>query len=152
VKTVPIKANILALAWLSGIWQADHSQGWTEEFWSTPKDNVLLGTARFHDQTGLLHTDLTWIVEEDQKIHSHFRRYDNKFRPYPHLIEPIRFDLVELKENYAVFYCTEPDTDAWMIYERNSSTLIGTFIFGSNLEVMTSYSLSLSPTASPAPV
>ncbi|MFM9874234.1 MAG: DUF6265 family protein [Fimbriimonadaceae bacterium] len=144
MKTVPIKANIASLTWLSGVWQSKQNVNWIEEFWSIPKDNVILGTARLHDSTGLIHTDLTWIIEENQYIYSKFRRYDSKFRAYTHLFEPIRFDLVELRENYAVFHCPEPGNNAWMVYERTEAILIGKFLFGDELEVLHTHSLVLS--------
>jgi hypothetical protein len=143
VKTVPIHAEIASLAWMSGLWQSEQDTTWTEEFWSIPKDMVMLGTARLHNQTGLVHTDLTWFIEDERKVHSQFRRFDKKFRPFSHLIEPIRFDLVEIRDNYAVFYCSEPDSNAWMVYERKGSSLHGTFYFGDDLNVMYAYRLVL---------
>ncbi len=43
----PPPASVSSLAWMSGQWQEQNVRGrWTEENWSTPQDDVMLGYSR----------------------------------------------------------------------------------------------------------
>lgn len=38
--------NVSDLAWLSGAWVSETKEGWTEELWTSPRGDVMLGTNR----------------------------------------------------------------------------------------------------------
>lgn len=143
--TKSVNACVHDLRWMVGHWQGHYAEGWGEETWNDIHDNIIIGTSRCHNETGLKHTDLTWIIQDKGTVQTVFRRFDSNFRPLEHLAEPICFDLVECHLNHALFYNAGADGDAWMLYQREGDTLIGKFFFGDPKELMHSYEFTLAP-------
>lgn len=114
----PDKAQVSALAWMSGSWISQDEDRWTEESWTAPRGGMMLGAS----SSGRGETVRDWehmrIASDEAGVIS--------FWGSPKGAPPVAFRLVSLKGAEAVFENPEHDYPTRISYRREGKMLIAT--------------------------
>lgn len=102
------------LGWMSGHWvQAGPGEAWTEEYWTEPRDDIMLGT-------GLSGKGLRVTSFEFMRIQG------ADFWGSPQGETPVAFRIVEMERNFVVFENPKHDYPTRISYRRDGKMLIAT--------------------------
>ena len=122
----PKSSPMLADAeWLAGQWRnGPDTKGDWEEYWSTPRDGVMIGAFRLKQNTGQLYEFLL-IEEEKDGVWMRLRHYRGKMQEMEK--EPLRLKLISSADKKLVFENPDHDKPKRVTYQFEApSTMLAT--------------------------
>lgn len=118
----PLKANLDSLAFMAGTWEGTRGTTWIEEVWTAPRDGLMHGSFRLHENGKLVRSESERLTQEGDNVFLHVRHFDTDFKPFPGESGSATFVLVSVGENSASFYQKDDRGGFWLSYERNGDT------------------------------
>ena len=106
--------DLQRLSWLSGSWSSEDEAPFTEEHWTAPSTNLVLGINRVTSQGFTKHHEQLRIEKRPEGIY---------FVASPSGQETTAFRLIEQGENYAVFENAAHDYPKRITYRRMGDSL-----------------------------
>jgi len=94
------KATINDIAWLVGHWKGTALGGVTEELWSPPQANTMMGSYRLiKDDTVTVFYEIVTIVEESQSLAIRLKHFNKDLTGWEEKDEVREFKLVKKEKN-----------------------------------------------------
>ncbi|QYK53314.1 MAG: hypothetical protein KF824_00135 [Fimbriimonadaceae bacterium] len=118
----PLNAKLDSLAFMAGTWEGTRGATWIEEVWTAPRDGVMHGSFRLHENGKLVRSESERLVQEGDNVFLHVRHFDAEFKPFPGESGSATFVLVSVGENSASFYQKDDRGGFWLSYERNGDS------------------------------
>ena len=117
---------VAQLAWMSGRWEAESDQGWTEEQWSAPRGGVMMGFSRSGAGDGLREYEFIRLAPGESGVPTYFASPGGR--------APVGFALVRSEGSSATFENPAHDFPQRVHYRRDGDTMVATIsaIDGSN--------------------
>lgn len=123
--TRPIRADIDALAWVSGRWLGTHGTDTIEEQWSTVAGGGMMGMFRaIRDGHPRFYELITFDREGDGLV-CRFKHFNRDLAGWEEKDEALTLDLVALTETDAVFL--RRGTERWMTYRHEAADRLVVF-------------------------
>lgn len=98
------------LAWLTGRWEGEISNGWFEDYWSAPRAGMMMGMFRLvgpDDRTKVL--EFEQIVETAEGVEFRFKHFSAEMEPWEEAKRPLTLRLERIDAESAVFLDPTPD-------------------------------------------
>lgn len=117
--TKPVKANLSEIAWMAGTWSGPGLGGQTEEHWTEPGGESMLGMFRLVTKDGKATVfELLLIEQEGEYVKYRFRHFGPGHKPWEEPDKPLEFDLIEVSETKAVFESSVQASPKRITYSR----------------------------------
>jgi hypothetical protein len=110
------RARVTDLAWLQGHWIGEGLGGTTEEIWSPPLGNSMMGMFRLVKDGKVVFSELLFIVEDQDSLNLKLKHFDADFKGWEEKDVSRKFGLVKREGNTAFF-------DGMTIRKRDDGTL-----------------------------
>ncbi|QYK52856.1 MAG: hypothetical protein KF824_11405 [Fimbriimonadaceae bacterium] len=122
--TIPISAEINQLAFFAGHWQGTRGDAWVEEWWSAPKDDILMGSFRMHSKGKLVFSESIRLSITEKTVEMGLKHFSPDFTGWEEKNETTKFALTAIKSNQAIFYHADEKGSSWLIYTRDGDEMI----------------------------
>lgn len=121
--TTPISAEISQLAFFAGHWQGTRGDAWVEEWWSAPRDNIMMGSFRMHSKGKLVFTESIRLSITEKSVEMGLKHFSTDFTGWEEKNETTTFVLTAVKPNQAIFYHPDEKGNSWIIYTRKGDEM-----------------------------
>ncbi|MBX3113278.1 MAG: hypothetical protein KF836_01815 [Fimbriimonadaceae bacterium] len=121
--TTPISAEIDQLAFFAGHWQGTRGDAWVEEWWSAPKDNIMMGSFRMHSKGKLAFSESIRLSITENSVEMGLKHFSTDFTGWEEKNETTTFVLTAVKPNQAIFYHPDEKANSWIIYTRKGDEM-----------------------------
>ncbi|WP_372744046.1 DUF6265 family protein [Lutibacter sp.] len=98
-----VKASIEDVSFISGYWQGEAFGGITEEIWSNPLGNSIMGSFKLVVDNTIQFYELCTISEENETLIFRLKHFHNNLKGWEEKDETIEAPLVKIDENRAYF-------------------------------------------------
>ncbi|HRY44137.1 MAG TPA: DUF6265 family protein [Thermoanaerobaculia bacterium] len=102
-----IAASLADIAWLSGGWVVEKGETYSEEWWSAPSGDSMVGAWRLSISGRARLFELLTLMEEEGRVVLRIRHFDAKGVAWEEKDRPLVLPLVEKGTRQAVFEGTE---------------------------------------------
>lgn len=120
----PATDAVLAdVAWMSGRWLLNEEGTLSEESWSLPAGDSMVGTWRLSVKGRVRVVELLTLVEEEGKVVLRLRHFDGRGIAWEEKDSPLVLPLVSKGKDLAVFEGQEAAAPLRLTYRREGSTL-----------------------------
>jgi len=99
-----VKANISEVAFIAGNWVGEAFGGQTEEIWSSPLGNSIMGSFKLVDKGKVEFYELCTISEENETLFFRLKHFTPELKGWEEKDERINAQLVKIEENKAYFH------------------------------------------------
>ncbi|HEV7200867.1 MAG TPA: DUF6265 family protein [Candidatus Limnocylindria bacterium] len=123
--TQPIRADIQALAWVSGRWVGSHGADTIEEQWSAAAGGGMMGMFRAITDSHPRFYELITFDPEGEGLVCRFKHFNRDLSGWEEKDEALTLDLVALTETDAVFL--RRGAERWMTYRRAAADRLVVF-------------------------
>ena len=114
----PVRPRMADLAWLSGAWISEGKDGWTEEQWTSPRGDMMLGTNRSGKGAAASAFEFMRIAPDGLGRISFWASPGGK--------AAVAFPLVSSGPSEAVFENANHDYPTRVVYRRKGEALVAT--------------------------
>ena len=121
----PIRADIGALAWISGRWVGTHGDDEIEETWGPALGGGMIGTFRAVSAGHPRFYELIAFEVEGELLVCRFRHFNRDMTGWEEKDAPLELDLVSLGEGEALFL--RRGTRRWMTYRLDGPDRLRVF-------------------------
>ncbi|PIQ49112.1 MAG: hypothetical protein COW03_06125 [Cytophagales bacterium CG12_big_fil_rev_8_21_14_0_65_40_12] len=97
------KANLSQVAWIAGHWQGEAFGGITEEVWTAPLGNSMLGAFKLVVDNKVKFYEICQIAQESETIIFRLKHFDSKLIGWEEKDETQDFPLVKIEKNAVYF-------------------------------------------------
>jgi hypothetical protein len=97
------KCTIADVAWIAGQWIGTGLGGDTEEIWSPPLGNSMMGAFRLVKNGKVVFQEICTIVEEDGSVVLKVKHFDANLKGWEEKDVSVNFPLVKLEDSTAYF-------------------------------------------------
>jgi len=118
----PLNARLDSLTFMAGTWEGTRGASWIEEVWTAPRDGLMHGSFRLHENGKLVRSESERLIQDGENVVFHIRHFDADFKPFEGNNAFASFVLVAVGENNASFYQKDDRGGFWLSYERNGDT------------------------------
>lgn len=118
----PLKAKLESLSFMAGTWEGTRGSTWVEEVWTAPRDGLMHGSFRLHENGKLVRSESERLIQQGENVVFHIRHFDADFKPFEGNNAFASFVLVSVGVNKASFYQKDDRGGFWLSYERNGDT------------------------------
>lgn len=118
-----IAASLADVAWLSGGWVVETGETYSEEWWSAPSGDSMVGAWRLSVSGRAKLFELLTLREEEGRVVLRIRHVDAKGVAWEERDRPLVLPLVEKGERRAVFEGREGDGLLRISYRREPESL-----------------------------
>ena len=119
-----IPAVLADVAWISGRWLSNEAGTFSEESWSPPAGDSMVGTWRLAVEGRVKVFELLTMVEDDGKVVLRLRHFDRRGVAWEEKDAPLVLTLVARAKGVAVFEGREQTEALRLTYRREGRTLI----------------------------
>jgi hypothetical protein len=123
--TQPIRADIQALAWMSGRWVGSHGADMIEEQWSAVAGGGMMGMFRAITGGHPRFYELITFDREGEGLVCRFKHFNRDLSGWEEKDEALTLDLVALNETDAVFL--RRGAERWMTYRKAAADRLVVF-------------------------
>lgn len=120
-------ATVSDLAWMSGSWKGLHGQDAVEEHWSAPAGGTLMGMFRWLKAEQVWFYELLVIEPEHELLVMRIKHFYPGLKGWEQQDESVRFVLVELEGQQAVFMQPDKPEAALLVYRREGPDRLVTY-------------------------
>ncbi len=113
--------RIGALLWLAGKWLGVIGNSAVEEYWSAPAGGSLVGVFRWLEADSVRFYEILVIEEEAGGLVMRIKHFDPGLKGWEEKEEAVRFDLVQIAEQEAIFFNRQEENPEWLIYRQDAS-------------------------------
>lgn len=96
-------ATISQVAWIAGHWQGEAFGGITEEIWSPPLGNSMMGVFRLISEGKVGFYEIVTITEENNSLMLRLKHFHHDLKGWEEKDETVDFPLVKIENNKAWF-------------------------------------------------
>lgn len=121
--TKPITAEIQQLEFFAGHWLGAQGDNWVEEWWSSPKDNHMMGSFRMHTKGKLTFSESIRLTVTEKTVEMGIKHFSTDFTGWEEKNETTTFSLTAIKPNQATFCSTDEKGSSWLIYTRKGDEM-----------------------------
>jgi hypothetical protein len=97
------KAQISDVSWIAGHWQGEAMGGISEEIWSQPAGNSMMGVFRLVKLNKVSFYEIETITEENESLILRLKHFHGDLRGWEEKDETVDFPLVKLEKNKVYF-------------------------------------------------
>ena len=97
------EATLEDIAWISGHWQGEAFGGITEEIWSAPMGNSMMGAFKLLAEDKVQFYELETITEIDNTILLQLKHFHGDLKGWEEKDETVDFQLVKVSPNKVYF-------------------------------------------------
>lgn len=97
------KASIKEVAWIAGHWQGEAFGGITEEIWSLPMGNAMMGVFRLVNDNKTSFYEIETITEENETLILRLKHFNQDLKGWEEKDVTVDFPLVKLEPHKAYF-------------------------------------------------
>jgi hypothetical protein len=97
------KANLSQVTWIAGHWQGEAFGGITEEVWTAPLGDSMMGSFKLVVDNKAEFYEICQIIQEDETIMFRLKHFDGKLKGWEEKDETQDFPLVKIEKS-AVFF------------------------------------------------
>jgi len=101
--TVPEKAALADVSWISGYWRGEAFGGITEEIWSSPLGNSMMFSFKLVVDNKVAFYEVGGITEKDGTLLLQLKHFHGDFKGWEEKNETVDFRLVKIEKNKAYF-------------------------------------------------
>jgi Domain of unknown function (DUF6265) len=123
--TQPIRADIEALAWVSGRWVGRHGSDSIEELWSSVAGGGMMGMFRAITDGHPRFYELITFDREGEGLVCRFKHFNRDLSGWEEKADALTLDLVALTRTDAVFL--RRGAERWMTYRRGGADRLVVF-------------------------
>ncbi|MHB8797160.1 MAG: DUF6265 family protein [Thermoanaerobaculia bacterium] len=116
-------ASLSDVAWLSGGWVVEKGETFSEEWWSAPSGDSMVGAWRLSLSGRAKLFELLTLMEEEGRVVLRIRHFDAKGVAWEEKDRPLVLPLVEKGERRAVFEGTEAEGLLRISYRQDAELL-----------------------------
>jgi hypothetical protein len=118
-----IAASLADVAWLAGDWVVETGETYSEEWWSAPAGDSMVGAWRLSLSGRAKLFELLTLMEEDGRVVLRIRHVDAKGVAWEEKDRPLVLPLVEKGARRAVFEGTEGEGRLRISYRQEAESL-----------------------------
>ena len=119
-------ATIDEVSWIAGHWRGEAMGGVTEEIWSPPLGNAMMGSFRLIKFNKVSFYELEAISEENESLILRLKHFHGNMKGWEEKDVTVDFPLVKLEKNMAYF--------DGMTFEKVSKTELNVYVLVGNEE------------------
>lgn len=97
------KANLSQVAWIAGHWQGEAFGGITEEVWTAPLGDSMMGSFKLVAGNKTEFYEICQMIQENETIMFRLKHFDGKLKGWEEKDETQDFPLVKMEKD-AVFF------------------------------------------------
>ncbi len=98
-----VKASINDVSWIAGYWVGEAFGGHTEEVWTTPLGNSMMGSFKLVVNGNVEFYELCTISEENETLYFRLKHFHNNLKGWEEKDERLQAQLVKIEENKVYF-------------------------------------------------
>jgi len=98
-----VKASINDVSWISGYWIGEAFGGHTEEVWTSPLGNSMMGVFKLVNNDTVEFYELCTISEENETLFFRLKHFHNNLKGWEEKDERLSAQLVKIEENRVYF-------------------------------------------------
>ncbi|MBI9042424.1 DUF6265 family protein [Lutibacter sp.] len=124
VSKQPVKANIQQVSWIAGYWLGEAFDGKTEEVWTNPLGNSMMGSFKLVVENVIQFYELCTISEENETLVFRLKHFHNDLKGWEEKDEMIEAPLVKIENNKAYFHkftfekISETELNIYVLFEE----------------------------------
>jgi hypothetical protein len=96
-------AKIQEVSWIAGHWEGEALSRSTEEIWSSPRENSMMGMFRLYKGGAVVFYEFLTITEENGSLILRLKHFHPDLKGWEDKDETVSFPLVELNPNNVFF-------------------------------------------------
>ena len=115
------------LSWLTGYWSGRHDTDVTEEVWSPPEGEGLVGTFRWLAGGVVRFYEILTLTAENGTVVLRVKHFDRALSGWEEKDACVAFDLVSHENREAAFLMRDRPAACWLVYRREGEDLAAWF-------------------------
>jgi hypothetical protein len=120
--TEPLKAKLDQLAFMVGHWEGNRGPAWIQEIWTEPKDGIMAGAFRMHQDGKLIFSESERLVQDGDFIKLRVKHFKPDFTAYEEKEITSDFVLTSVAENTVTFHHLDEAGKTWLTYKREGNS------------------------------
>ena len=119
-----VKAKIQDVSWISGYWIGEAFDGKTEEVWTNPLGNSMMGSFKLVVNNVIQFYELCTISEENETLIFRLKHFHNDLKGWEEKDEMVESQLVKIEKNKAYFHkftferISETELNMYVLFEE----------------------------------
>uniref|UniRef100_UPI0040488C74 DUF6265 family protein n=1 Tax=Roseivirga sp. TaxID=1964215 RepID=UPI0040488C74 len=97
------KANLSQVAWVAGHWKGEAFGGITEEVWTAPLGDSMMGSFKLVVDNKAAFYEICQIIQEDETLMFRLKHFDGKLKGWEEKDETQDFPLVKIEKDAVYF-------------------------------------------------
>jgi len=121
-----VKATILDVSWIAGYWLGEAFDGKTEEVWTNPLGNAMMGSFKLVVNNVIQFYELCTISEENETLVFRLKHFHNDLKGWEEKDEIIEAQLIKIENNKAYFHnftferISETELNIYVLFEETT--------------------------------
>lgn len=118
----PLKADLKQLAFMIGHWEGTRGTAWCEEIWTAPRDGIMQGSFRMHQDGKLVFSESERLVQEGEFIYLKIKHFRTDFTGIEEQTKTTDFVLTAVGKNTVTFYQKDDKGGFFLSYDCKGNT------------------------------